>query len=402
MPMIANTQELTAFCARLSSAPYITVDTEFMREKTYFPQLCLVQVAGPDEARAIDPLAPGIDLAPLFELLANPKVIKVFHAARQDIEIFLHLSGAVPQPLFDTQVAAMVCGFGDSVGYETLASQLAKARIDKSMRFTDWSLRPLTDKQVQYALADVTHLRVVYEKLLRKLERNGRLEWLSEEMGALSEPGTYRTNPDDAWRRLKPRSSSPKFLAVLKELAAWREREAQERDIPRQRMLRDETLMEIAAHHPADTNELGRTRGLGKGLVEGKMGVALLEAVKRGLALPEDQIPKPPERVELPRGLGPVVDLLKVLLKMKCDEHGVAQKLVANTADVEAIAASDDSDVPALHGWRRELFGEDALALKHGRLGLGFCTDGRRLRLVPLDPAEAPCEAADIPETVDA
>jgi len=401
MPMIANTQELTAFCARLSSAPYITVDTEFMREKTYFPQLCLVQVAGPDEARAIDPLAPDIDLAPLFELLANPKVIKVFHAARQDIEIFLHLSGAVPQPLFDTQVAAMVCGFGDSVGYETLASQLAKARIDKSMRFTDWSLRPLTDKQVQYALADVTHLRVVYEKLLRKLERNGRLEWLSEEMGALSEPGTYRTNPEDAWRRLKPRSSSPKFLAVLKELAAWREREAQERDIPRQRMLRDETLMEIAAHHPADTNELGRTRGLGKGLVEGKMGVALLEAVKRGLALPEDQIPKPPERVELPRGLGPVVDLLKVLLKMKCDEHGVAQKLVANTADVEAIAASDDSDVPALHGWRRELFGEDALALKHGRLGLGFCTDGRRLRLVPLDPAEAPCEAADIPETVD-
>lgn len=399
--MIANTQELTAFCARLSSAPYITVDTEFMREKTYFPQLCLVQVAGPDEARAIDPLAPGMDLAPLFELLANPKVIKVFHAARQDIEIFLHLSDAVPQPLFDTQVAAMVCGFGDSVGYETLASQLAKARIDKSMRFTDWSLRPLTEKQVQYALADVTHLRVVYEKLLRKLERNGRLEWLSEEMGALSEPGTYRTNPEDAWRRLKPRSSSPKFLAVLKELAAWREREAQERDIPRQRMLRDETLMEIAAHHPADTNELGRTRGLGKGLVEGKMGIALLEAVKRGLALPEDQIPKPPERVELPRGLGPVVDLLKVLLKMKCDEHGVAQKLVANTADVEAIAASDDSDVPALHGWRRELFGEDALALKHGHLGLGFCTDGRRLRLVPLDPAEAPCESADIPETVD-
>ncbi len=399
--MIANTQELAAFCARLSSAPYITVDTEFMREKTYFPQLCLVQVAGPDEARAIDPLAPDMDLTPLFELLANPQVIKVFHAARQDIEIFLHLSGAVPQPLFDTQVAAMVCGFGDSVGYETLASQLAKARIDKSMRFTDWSLRPLTDKQVQYALADVTHLRVVYEKLLRKLDRNGRQEGLSEEMGALSDPGTYRTNPEDAWRRLKPRSSSPKFLAVLKELAAWREREAQERDIPRQRMLRDETLMEIAAHHPADTNELGRTRGLGTGLVEGKMGVALLEAVKRGLALPEDQIPKPPERVELPRGLGPVVDLLKVLLKMKCDEHGVAQKLVANPDDVEAIAASDDSDVPALHGWRRELFGEDALALKHGRLGLGFCTDGRRLRLVPLDPAEAPGETAGIPETVD-
>jgi ribonuclease D len=395
--MIADTQELTAFCARLSSAPYITVDTEFMREKTYYPQLCLVQVAGPDEAHAIDPLAPGMDLAPLFELLANPKVLKVFHAARQDVEIFLHLAGAVPTPLFDTQVAAMVCGFGDSVGYETLASQLAKARIDKSMRFTDWSLRPLTEKQVQYALADVTHLRVAYEKLLRKLEKNGRLEWLSGEMAELSNPGTYRTNPEDAWRRLKPRSSSPKFLAVLKELAAWREREAQERDIPRQRMLRDETLMEIAAHHPATTAELGRTRGLGKGLVEGRMGVALLDAVKRGLELPEDQIPKPPERVELPRGLGPVVDLLKVLLKMKCDEHGVAQKLVANTADIESIAADDDADVPALHGWRRELFGEDALALKHGRLGLGFCTDGRRLRLAPLEPVE-PAESHEAPE----
>lgn len=390
MPMIADTQELAAFCARLSSAPYVTVDTEFMREKTYFPQLCLVQLAGPDEARAIDPLAPGMDLTPLFALMADTNVLKVFHAARQDVEIFLHLSGAVPTPLFDTQVAAMVCGFGDSVGYETLASQLAKARIDKSMRFTDWSLRPLTDKQVQYALADVTHLRVVYEKLSRKLEKNGRLEWLSEEMAELANPDTYRTKPEDAWRRLKPRSSSPKFLAALKELAAWREREAQERDIPRQRMLRDETLMEIAAHHPADTTELGRTRGLGKGLVEGKMGVAILEAVQRGLALPEDQIPKPPERIELPRGLGPVVDLLKVLLKMKCDEHDVAQKLVANVADIEQIAAADDADVPALHGWRRELFGQDALALKHGHLGLGFCTDGRRLRLVPLEPAEAP------------
>lgn len=388
--MIADTQELAAFCARLSSAQYITVDTEFMREKTYFPQLCLVQVAGPDEARAIDPLAPGIDLKPLFELLANPAVLKVFHAARQDIEIFLYQSGSVPQPLFDTQVAAMVCGFGDSVGYETLATQLAKARIDKSQRFTDWSLRPLTEKQVQYALADVTHLRIVYEKLVRKMESNGRLAWLAEEMGELTTPGTYRTEPEDAWRRLKPRSSSPKFLAVLKELAAWREREAQERDIPRQRMLRDETLMEIAAHHPANATELARTRGLGKGLVEGRMGTALLEAVKRGLELPDDQIPKPPERVDVPRGLGPVVDLLKVLLKMKCDEHGVAQKLVANSADIEAIAADDNADIPAMHGWRRELFGNDALSLKHGRLGLGFCTDGRRLRLAPLEPVEPP------------
>ena len=394
--MIADTAELAAFCQRLSSAPYITVDTEFMREKTYYPQLCLVQLAGPDEARAVDPLAPGMDLAPLFALMADPNVLKVFHAARQDVEIFLHLSGSVPAPLFDTQVAAMVCGFGDSVGYETLASQLAKARIDKSQRFTDWALRPLTEKQIQYALADVTHLRVAYEKLVRKLERNGRLDWLVDEMAELASPDTYRTDPENAWKRLKPRSSSPKFLAVLKELAAWREREAQERDIPRQRMLRDETLMEIAAHHPANVDELARTRGMGKGMVEGRMGTALLDAVKRGLALPEDQIPKPPERVELPRGLGPVVDLLKVLLKMKCDAHGVASKLVANSADIEAIAADDHAEIPALHGWRRDLFGEDALALKHGRLALGFCTDGRKLRLVPMDPVEPQCAPAPV------
>ncbi len=392
--MISDSASLAAFCERLSHAEYITVDTEFMREKTFWPQLCLIQIGGPDEARAIDPLAPGIDLAPLLDLLANPRILKVFHAARQDVEIFLNISGKVPTPLFDTQVAAMVCGFGDAVGYETLVSQLARARIDKSMRFTDWSLRPLTERQVQYALADVTHLRVAYEKLVRKLERNGRAEWLAEEMAELTYPATYRVEPEDAWRRLKPRSSSPRFLAVLRELAAWREREAQERDLPRQRIVRDETLMEIAAHHPGSVAELGRTRGLGKGLVEGRMGQAILDAVKRGLAVPEEQAPKPPERVELPRGLGPVVELLKVLLKMKCDEHGVAQKLVANVADIEALAADDDADVRVLSGWRRELFGEDALRLKHGRLGLGFCTDGRRLRLVPIEPVE-PAEPAE-------
>ncbi len=390
MSMIADSQELADFCARLSSAQFVTVDTEFMREKTYFPQLCLVQLGGPDEARAIDPLAPGIDLSPLFALMNDPKVLKVFHAARQDVEIFLNLSGSVPAPLFDTQVAAMVCGFGDSVGYETLASQLAKARIDKSMRFTDWSLRPLTDKQVAYALADVTHLRVVHEKLMRKLEKNGRMVWLDGEMAELANPDTYRTRPEDAWRRLKPRSTSPRFLAVLKELAAWRESEAQERDIPRQRMLRDEMLLEIAANHPTTAAELARTRGMAKGQVEGRMGQALLDAVARGLAMPEDAIPKPPERAEIPRGLGPVVDLLKVLLKMKCDEHGVAQKLVANTADIEAIAADDHANTPALSGWRRDLFGDDALKLKHGQLALGFCTDGSRLRLVPMDQATPP------------
>jgi len=390
MPMISDTESLAAFCQRLKSASFVTVDTEFMREKTYWPILCLVQLGGPDEAHAIDPLAPGIDLTPLFELMADTSVLKVFHAARQDVEIFLHIAGALPTPLFDTQVAAMVCGFGDAVSYETLASQLAKARIDKSLRFTDWSIRPLSDKQIQYALADVTHLRVAYEKLVRKLERNGRLEWLAEEMAILADPATYRVDPAQAWRRLKPRSNSPRFLAVLKELAAWREHEAQDRDLPRQRVLRDETLTEIAAHHPSDTAELGRMRGIGKGLVEGRMGQAILEAVRRGLDTPESECPVPPDRIEVPKGLGAVVDLLKVLLKMKCDEHGVASRLVANSADIDAIAATDDADVPALRGWRRELFGEDALRLKNGQVGLGFCKDGRRLRLIPTDPDDAP------------
>jgi len=385
MPMITDTKALADFCQRLSSESFITVDTEFMRERTYWPQLCLIQVAGKDEAYAIDPLAPGIDLAPLYALFANTAIMKVFHAARQDLEIFLQLAGVLPTPLFDTQVAAMVCGFGDSIGYEPLAAQLAGARIDKSMRFTDWSLRPLSPKQVTYALADVTHLRVIYEKLVAKLEANNRISWLDDEFAELTTPATYRVEPEDAWRRLKPRSGNAKFLAVLSELAAWREREAQQRDIPRQRILRDEAVMEIAANHPTNAADLARTRGLGKGLAEGKMGVSIMEAVARGMALPEDQAPRLPERVDVPRGLGPVVELLKVLLKMKCDQHDVAQKLIAGSAEIEAIAADDNADVPALKGWRRELFGEDALRLKHGGVGLGFCTDGRKLRLIELD-----------------
>ena len=383
--MITDTTALTEFCQRLSHEAFITVDTEFMRERTYWPQLCLVQVAGANEAYAIDPLAPGMDLTPLFQLLANPAVLKVFHAARQDLEIFLQLAGALPTPLFDSQVAAMVCGFGDSIGYEPLAAQLAGARIDKSMRFTDWSIRPLSEKQVKYALADVTHLRVIYEKLAEKLAANGRTHWLDDEMAELTSPATYRVEPEDAWRRLKPRSGNARFLSVLRELAAWREREAQSRDVPRQRIVRDESIMEIAANHPTTAADLARTRGLGKGLAEGKMGTAILAVVKQGLALPEDQAPHLPERNDAPRGLGPVVELLKVLLKMKCDQHGVAQKLIAGSSDVEAIAADDNADVPALKGWRREVFGADALRLKHGAVGLAFCTDGRKLRLIEVE-----------------
>ena len=395
MTLIADSAELAGFCARQSTATFITIDTEFLREKTYWPQLCLVQIAGPDEAAAIDPLAPGIDLAPLFDLLANEAVLKVFHAARQDVEIFLHITGRIPVPLFDTQIAAMVCGFGDAASYETLATSLAKARIDKSMRFTDWALRPLSDRQLQYALSDVTHLRVVYEKLCRKLEKNGRLPWLEEEIAILADPATYRVEPEQAWLRLKPRSSSPRFLAVVRELAAWREREAKERDLPRQRVLKDEALLEIAAQAPKTVEELSRTRGLGRSFAEGKMGQAVMDAVARAVALPEEAMPRPAERSDMPRGLGPVVELLKVLLRMRCDEHGVAHRLVASSGDVDMIAADDKADVPAMHGWRRDLFGEDALRLKHGELALALSAGGRKLRLLPVsEPALETAEPA--------
>lgn len=390
MSLIVDTAALAAFCHRLREAPFVTVDTEFMREKTYWPQLCLVQLAGPGEAWAVDPLAPGIDLSPLFELMADERVLKVFHAARQDVEIFCHLAGAVPKPLFDSQVAAMVCGFGDAVSYETLATQLAKARIDKSMRFTDWSARPLSDKQIAYALADVTHLRIVYEKLAKRLERDGRAAWLCEEMAILNDPATYRVEPGQAWRRLKSRSSSPRFLQVLKGLAAWREREAQERDLPRQRIVRDETLMEIAARAPTATDDLARTRGLAKGTAEGRFGTAILAVIAESLAEPQASWPQPPERTELPRALAPAADLMKVLLKLKCDQHDVAQRLVASSQDIEALAADDLADVPAAKGWRRDIFGEDALRLKHGRIALALAENGKGLRLIPVEDEEAP------------
>jgi ribonuclease D len=385
MTLIADTAALAAFCQRQSGVDYIAVDTEFMRDKTYWPQLCLVQVAGPEEAAAIDPLAPGIDLAPLLELMFDERIVKVFHAARQDIEIFYHLTGRIPEPLFDTQVAAMVCGFGEAVSYENLATKLAGARIDKSSRFTDWAQRPLTQRQLTYALSDVTHLRPTYEKLRRRLEKSGRGEWLDEEMNVLLEPGTYRLDPVEAWRRFKIRGGSGRFLAVLQEVAAWRERTAQDKDMPRGRILRDEAILEIAAHHPLSVDDLARTRGLGKGLAEGRFGSEILEAVQRGLSLEEADLPKPPPRQDMPPGLGPLCDLLRVLLKMKCEEHDVAQKLVASADDLERIAASDNADVPALEGWRREVFGQHALALKHGRLGL--TAHGKSIAVVELGAA---------------
>jgi ribonuclease D len=380
MLVVTDTLALAALCDRLASAEFVTVDTEFMRERTYWPILCLVQLAGPDDAAVIDAQAPGIDLTPLFRLMSDPKVLKVFHAARQDIEIFHHLTGAIPTPLFDTQVAAMVCGFGESVGYETLAAKLARARIDKSLRFTDWSRRPLSEKQLHYALADVTHLRVAYEKLAHRLTETGRIDWVAEEMAVLSSPTTYVTEPENAWQRLRLRSANPRFLAVVREIAAWREREAKGRDLPRNRVLRDEILLDIAAQAPSNEEELARTRSVSRSGIAGWMKDGILAAVAVAKAIPEADLPHLPERRDLPRGLGPVVDLLKVLLKMKSEAEDVASRLIASSDDLDAIAADDAATVPALSGWRFEVFGEDALRLKRGELALAV--KGREVRLV--------------------
>ncbi|MCG8598426.1 MAG: ribonuclease D [Kiloniellales bacterium] len=370
MTVIADSAELAAFCRRQAAADFLAIDTEFLRDTTYWPKLCLVQLGAAEGAVAVDTLANGMDLTPLGALLANQKVLKVFHSARQDMEIFFHLFGRLPEPIFDTQVAAMVCGFGESVSYDRLVSQIVGARLDKVSRFADWSHRPLTPRQLDYALADVIHLRPIYERLSRQLEKSGRAAWLSEEMTVLTTPATYALEPEEAWRRLKSRSNDRRFLAVLKALAAWREVEAQRRDVPRNRILRDEQLLDIVAHTPADSKALSRTRGLSRDFAEGRMGRGILEAIKAGQATPAEQRPKPPQRHERVSGLGPVVDLLKVLLKAKCEAHGVAQKLVASVADLELIAADDEAEVPALNGWRREIFGADAIRLKHGELAL--------------------------------
>ena len=387
MALITDTDSLAGFCTRLAETPFVCLDTEFMRESSYWPRLCLVQIAGPDgEAAAVDPLAEDLDLAPLLALVNDPEVLKVMHAARQDLEIFYNLSGRVPTPLFDTQVAAMVCGFGEAAAYEKLARKLAGARIDKASRFTDWSRRPLTERQLSYALADVEHLPSIYHKLVARLDDSRRESWVRDEMAVLTDAEVYAMRPEDAWRRLKTRTVAPAFLAILREVAAARERYAQKHDVPRQRVLRDEALLEIAAHECRDTESLSRIRGMSKGLVNGPLGAELLAAVERGLALPEGERPRLDKPASAPRGVGPLVELLKVLLKLRCEENDVAIKLVATTADLERIAADDGAEVPAMHGWRRSLFGDDALALKRGNLAL--TAEGGRIALVELEEPE--------------
>lgn len=376
MTLLTESAHVAALCTRLANEKFVTVDTEFIREKTYWPNLCLIQLAGENEAAAVDPLASGMDLTPVWELMQNPDVVKVFHAARQDIEIFVNLTGKTPTPVYDTQIAAMVCGFGDQIGYEPLVRKLARAQIDKGARFTDWAARPLTDKQLSYALSDVTYLRTAYEKLTQQIDRANREAWIADDLAALEDKDAYITKPEDAWRRIKSRSLKPKYLSVLREVAAWRESFAQQKNIPKTRVFRDEALLDIAANAPKTVAELSRARGVSKGLAEGPAGPAILDAVKRGAAAPADRQPIPNARAELPPGAGPVVEFMKVLLKDRCEKNNVAQKLVASIADLERIAISDDAEVPALHGWRRDLFGKDALDLKHGRVALAVRNGG--------------------------
>jgi len=369
MVPITTTGELRAVCERMARQHYITVDTEFLRESTYYPLLCVAQMASEDEAVVIDALAQDIDLDPFFSLLNDEHVIKVFHAARQDIEIVWHMSGKIPHPIFDTQVASMVLGYGDSISYDQLVQRVTGDHLDKSNRFTDWTRRPLTDAQLVYAISDVTHLRDVYLKLDEDLHKRGRANWVSAEMAILTSPETYRADPERAWERLKSRVRKPKDLAVLMEVAAWREREAQTRDVPRSRVLKDDVLGDVAIQHPTTVEKLGHLRSLPKGFERSRWGEQIVDAVKRGL----ERDPKTLPRLERHRGAqngGATVELLKVLLRMTAESYGVAAKVIATVDDLDRIAADDQADVPALKGWRRELFGEKALRLKHGQLAL--------------------------------
>ncbi len=370
MTIITTTADLAAACKRLARFETVTVDTEFMRETTFWPKLCVIQLASPEEGVVVDAMAPEIDLEPFFKLMKNEKVLKVFHAARQDIEIIYHLGDLIPHPIFDTQVAAMVCGFGDSISYDQLVHRLTGERIDKSSRFTDWSRRPLSERQVEYALADVTHLRDVYQALANRLAGQDRTEWVREEMEVLTSPETYRLEPEEAWKRLKLRVRKPIELAVLRAVAAWREQEAQSRDVPRSRVIKDDAIYEIAAQQPATPAALGHLRTIPKGFERSRAAGDILKVVQTALEIPKDQLPRIPKHRPTTNGNGAAVDLLKVLLKMISQKNGVASKIIATVDDLEAIAGDDAADVPALTGWRRELFGEAALKLKRGEIAL--------------------------------
>ncbi len=384
MKTITTTDALAAFCKEAAKRAYVTVDTEFLRERTYYSKLCLVQLAYQDEAGndavLVDPLAGELSLEPLYDLFRDHGVVKVFHAARQDLEIFYVDQGVIPEPLFDTQVAAMVCGFGEQVGYETLVRKIAKADLDKSSRFTDWSRRPLTDAQAQYAVADVTHLRDIYEFLSAQLAKSGRAKWVQEELGILQDPATYEANPDDAWQRVKTRNNAGRFLAIVRELARFRETFAQERNIPRSRVYKDDALVELASTKPQSEQDLGRSRLLLRDARKGEIAKGILTAVKTGLELPNDALPKADASRTKLQVNPAIADMLRVLLKSKSEGEGVAPKLIATASDLDALAAGQ-RDVSALRGWRKEVFGRDAMLLCEGKIGLKV--DGQKV--VPVE-----------------
>ena len=383
MHVITTQAELETAIAALEKSDFVTVDTEFIRETTFWPILCLIQMAAPGVTALVDPLAPDLDLAPFFRLMGNEKVTKVFHAARQDIEIIVHLGDLVPHPVFDTQVAAMVCGFGDSVSYDQIVQKITGTRLDKSSRFTDWRHRPLSDKQLDYALADVTHLIDVYKHLAAQLEREDRAHWLNEEMAVLTARDTYDPRPEDAWKRLKMRLRKPQELAVLQAVAAWREREARERDVPRGRVLKDDAIYEIAQQQPRDAAALARLRTTPKGWERSSSAAGLLGTVNAALAIPKEEMPKLPKTFQPPEGTSAAAELLKVLLRIVAEKQGVAAKVLASSDDIDRIAAEgEEADVPALQGWRRAVFGEAALRLVRGEMGIKF--DKRRIAVFDL------------------
>ena len=386
MKTIRTTGALAEFCQSAAAHPYVTVDTEFLRERTYYAQLCLVQIAyrtgGAEDAVLVDALEEGLSLEPLYELMRNPNVTKVFHAARQDIEIFYVDGGVIPAPLFDTQVAAMVCGFGEQVGYETLVRKICKSGLDKSSRFTDWSRRPLSEKQMRYALADVTFLRDIYEELASELGASGRDHWVAEEMAVLTDTETYTVEPEHAWKRVKTRSTSPRFIAVVQKLAALRERLAQSRNVPRNRIFKDDVILELAATRPVTLEDLGRARLLQREARKGPVAEQIVAAIGEAVALGKDALPSVPEPKRRKQGHEGLSDLMRVLLKARAEEAGVAQKLIATAADLEDMVGDDDETHPVFKGWRREVFGADALRLKDGRIALS--ANGDSVRIVEL------------------
>mgnify|MGYP001286519081 FL=1 len=387
MDLIVSTDALASFCERAAQFEFVTVDTEFLRETTYWPRLCLIQVATDDEAVLIDPLAPDIRLTPFFALLANPSVTKVFHAARQDIEIFVKLTGAVPHNIFDTQVAASVCGFGDSASYDSLVRAICKVELDKSSRFTDWSARPLSEKQLSYALADVTWLRDIYRELRQQVEATRRWDWVEDELATLRSIDTYVVKPEQAWERLKMKFNRPRDLAALKVLAQWRERRAQETDQPRSRVLKDDVIAELATQRPLTAEAFEKLRAVPRGFGRSSAAAEIIALLKEVEALPKAALPALPERYRGPSPKGAVGDLVRVLLKAVAEQHGVAARIIATSDDIDALVLDDEADVPALKGWRRKLFGEKALAIKHGRIGLAATRKG--VIEFPVNRAEA-------------